>query len=109
MDVRVGGKYRLEFGRDASQTMAFYGKYLEVVPPSRLVWTNDENHEASHEGAVTTLTLVEQGGKTLLTLSDAYPTKEALDESFIGMEDAMPEQFGQLDTLLATLGAGAAR
>ena len=41
MDVRTGGKYRLEFGAGGSDTMAFYGKYLEVVPNERIVWTND--------------------------------------------------------------------
>src|SRR5437868_12986071 len=42
MDVRVGGGYRLVFAIDASKTMAFFGKYLEVTPHSRLIWTNDE-------------------------------------------------------------------
>src|SRR4026207_481251 len=44
MDVRVGGRYRLEFvfGNDTSKPMAFFGKYLEVTPHSRLVWTNEE-------------------------------------------------------------------
>ncbi|HEY0435773.1 MAG TPA: SRPBCC domain-containing protein, partial [Phenylobacterium sp.] len=80
--------------------MAFFGKYLEVTPPSRLVWTNDEGG-----GAVTTVTFEDQGGRTRLVLQELYPSKEALDESFVGMEDAMPEQFAQLDDLLATLGA----
>ena len=40
-DVRVGGGYRLVFGYEGS-TMEFFGRYLEVTPPSRLVWTNDE-------------------------------------------------------------------
>src|SRR4029434_10784759 len=39
--VRVAGTYRFVFGRDASETMAFFGRYLEVTPPSRLVWTNE--------------------------------------------------------------------
>jgi uncharacterized protein YndB with AHSA1/START domain len=44
MDVRVGGSYRLVFGHPASeQPMAFFGKYIEVTPPSRLVWTNEES------------------------------------------------------------------
>ncbi|KAA0699286.1 ATPase [Neorhizobium sp. P12A] len=102
MDVRTGGGYRIAFGRDASNSMAFFGKYLEVTPPSRLVWTNDE----SGEGAVTTVTFEEEDGKTLLVLRELYPSKEALDQSFVGMEDAMPEQFEQLDELLITLGAG---
>src|ERR1700754_2796454 len=60
MDVRVGGKYRLEFAPDA---MAFFRTYLEVTPHSRLVWTNEEGGEG---GSVTTVTFEDQGGKTLL-------------------------------------------
>jgi uncharacterized protein YndB with AHSA1/START domain len=102
MDVRTGGKYRLEFGHDASNSSAFFGKYIEVIPPSRIVWTNDEGED----GAVTTVTFEEKGGKTLLTFHELYPSKEALDEA-IGMGEAMAEQFEQLDELLATLGANA--
>jgi uncharacterized protein YndB with AHSA1/START domain len=101
MDVRAGGRYRLEFGQDASSSMAFFGRYVEVVPHSRLVWTNDE----SEEGAVTTVTFEEKGGGTLLVFSELYPSKEALDEACAGMEGGMPEQFEQLDALLASLGA----
>src|SRR5205809_3032039 len=39
LDARVGGTYRLVFGRADSTPMAFFGKYLEVTPHSRLVWT----------------------------------------------------------------------
>ena len=102
MDVRTGGSYRITFGHDAADAMAFFGKYLDVSPPSRLVWTNDEGGE---EGAVTTLTFEEEDGRTLLVLQELYPSKEALDQSFVGMEDAMPEQFEQLDELLITLSA----
>jgi uncharacterized protein YndB with AHSA1/START domain len=105
MDVRVGGRYRLEFGHDAATSMAFFGKYIEVTPPSRLVWTNDESEDA----AVTTVTFEEKDGKTLLVLHELYPSKEALDEAIAGMEDGMPEQFEQLDELLVTLGASAGR
>jgi uncharacterized protein YndB with AHSA1/START domain len=101
MDVRTGGKYRLEFGQDASSSRAFFGKYIEVIPHARLVWTNEE----SSDGAVTTVTFEEMGGRTLLTFHELYPTKDALDEALVGMEDAMPEQFEQLDALLVTLGA----
>jgi len=104
MDVRVGGRYRVEFGHDASRSMgAFIGKYIEVTPHSRLVWTNEE----SDDGAVTTVTFEEKGDKTLLVLHELYPSKEALDDAIAGMEDGMPEQFEQLDELLVTLGASA--
>src|SRR4249920_3146522 len=62
-DVRIGGKYRFVFGLDDSKTVAFFGTYLEVTPPSRLVWTNEEGEGGQ---AVTTVTFEEKGGKTLL-------------------------------------------
>ncbi|MFA6113374.1 MAG: SRPBCC family protein [Sphingomonas sp.] len=103
MDVRVGGAYRIAFGRDATDSFAFFGNYIDVIPDARIVWTNDEGED----GAVTTVTFEEKGGKTLLTFHELYPSKEALDEAFIGMEGGMPEQLEQLDELLVSLGANA--
>ena len=105
MDVRVGGRYRFELGHHASKPMAFFGRYLEVTPHSRLVWTNEE----SDDGAVTTVTFEEKGGKTLLVMHELYPSKEALDRAIAGMEGGMPEAFEQLDELLVTLGASVGR
>lgn len=105
MDVRTGGGYRFVFvvGGDASKPMAFFGKYLEVVPPSRLVWTNDE---AGEMGAVTTVTFEEKAGKTLVVMSELFPSKEALDaELASGAKDGMGETFEQLDEVLVTSGA----
>jgi len=101
MDVRVGGGYRLTFGHDAASSFAFYGKYLEAEPGSRLVWTNDESEDA----AVTTVTFEDKQGQTLLVLHELYPTTAARDEACAGMEGGTPEQFAQLDALLATLDA----
>jgi uncharacterized protein YndB with AHSA1/START domain len=95
-DVRVGGSYRCEFGNGTSKPMAFFGRYLEVIPPSRLVWTNDE----SDEGAVTTVTFEEKDGTTLLVMHELHPTKEALDRVLAGMEGGMGETFDQLEELL---------
>lgn len=96
-DVRVGGGYRLEFAHpDSATPMAFFGRYLEVVPDVRLVWTNDE----SADGAVTTVTFEERDGRTLLTMSELYPSKEALDAA-AGAMDGLPETFEQLDAFLA--------
>jgi uncharacterized protein YndB with AHSA1/START domain len=103
MDVRTGGKYRLEFGQDAANSWAFFGRYVEVVPNARLVWTNEEGED----GALTTVTFDEQGSQTLLVFQELYPSKEALDEAFVGMEGGTPEQFDQLDALLASLGENA--
>jgi uncharacterized protein YndB with AHSA1/START domain len=101
MDVRTGGGYRIAFGHNPAEAMAFFGKYIEVVPNVRMVWTNEEGED----GAVTTVTFEEKGGgKTLVVLRERYPSKDALDASQ-GAEGALPEQFAQLDELLAELGA----
>jgi uncharacterized protein YndB with AHSA1/START domain len=100
-DVRTGGKYRFEIGREGSKPMVFFGQYVEVIPHSRLVWTNEE----SADGALTTVTFEDKGGKTLLIMREVYPTKEALDRSIEGMEGGMTETFAQLDALLVTLDA----
>ena len=96
MDVRVGGRYRLNFG----EGMDFFGTYLEVDPPSRLSWSNEEGGES---GSITTVTFEEKGGRTLLVLSELYPSKEALDAAGTGAQEAMGETFAQLDALLLTL------
>jgi uncharacterized protein YndB with AHSA1/START domain len=106
MDVRVGGGYRLVFGDDASNPAEFFGRYIEVTPPSRLVWTNDEGGDG---GPVTTVTFEEKGGRTLLVLREQYPSKEALDAAGTGAAEALIETFGQLDELLVALGASSGR
>jgi len=90
MDVRVGGRYRLVFAPGAE----FFGRYVEVTPHSRLAWTNEEGGE---NGSVTTVTFTEQGGRTLLVMSELHPTKEAFEAAGTGAADALHETFGQLD------------
>lgn len=100
MDVRTGGSYRLEITPPGSdQPVAFFGNYLEVVPDARIVWTNEEEDG----GAVTTVTFEEKSGKTQLTLTEHYPTSQALEDALAGSATALPEQFAQLDELLVTL------
>src|SRR5262249_56262541 len=99
LDARTGGTYRLVFSHGGSE-MAFFGRYIEVTPHSRLVWTNEEGEG---DGPVTTVTFEEKGGKTLFVMHDLYPSKEALDGAS-GSTSGMPEALDQLDELLATLG-----
>lgn len=96
MDVRTGGTYRLNFG----EGMDFYGRYLEVAPPSLIVWTNEEGVE---DASVTTVTFEEQDGRTLLVMTERYPSAEALEAEGGGAAEATHETFSQLDELLATL------
>ena len=101
-DVRDGGTYRFVFGHPASeQPMEFFGKYIEVTPHARLVWTNDDGNEG---GSITTVTFEERGGETIVVMHDLYPTKEALDAAIAsGSTSGFSETFMQLDELLVTL------
>ena len=98
MDVRTGGTYRLVFSA-GGQSMAFFGKYLEVTPSSRLVWTNDEG--GVDAATITTVTFEEVNGTTLVIVHDRYPSKEALDDAIAtGSSGAMPEQLEQLEQVI---------
>ena len=100
MDVRVGGSYRLVFGHEDS-TGEVFGTYLEVTPPSRLVWTNDEGDDG---GAVTTVTFEEYCGKTRLVVHDLYPSTQALDDAIdSGATSGMPETLEQLEEFIPTM------
>ena len=101
-DVRTGGTYRFVFSHaDFPQPMAFHGRYIEVMPNARIVWTNEEGAD----GPISTVTFEEKDGKTLLTLQELYPSKKALDDAIesgsTGTSGAS-EQFEQLDKVLAT-------
>jgi len=105
MDVRVRGGYRLVFAGNP-EPIAFFGKYLEVTPHSRLSWSNDE----SPDGAVTTVTFEERDGNTHVVVHDLYPSKEVLDAAIASESTGgFAEQFEQLDDLLVTLDASAGR
>ena len=83
--------------------MAFFGRYIEVTPHSRLVWTNDEGGEG---GAVTTVTFEEKDGATRVVVHELYPSKEALDDAMSsGSTSGWGEQFNQLDDLIVILDA----
>lgn len=103
IDARAGGGYRLTFDNGAEEPMAFFGRYLEVTPPSRLVWTNEEGDDGH---IVTTATFEEDHGRTRLVVHDLYPSKVALDDAVASQATNWnPETFDQLDELLAKLGA----
>jgi uncharacterized protein YndB with AHSA1/START domain len=97
MDVRVGGGYKLVFAAEP-EPMAFFGKYLDVVPNSRLVWTNEEGGD---NGQVTTVTFEQRGNSTLIVMHDLYPSKEALDEAS-GSTSGMQETFDQLEEFVTS-------
>ncbi|WP_395672561.1 SRPBCC domain-containing protein [Phenylobacterium sp.] len=98
IDARTGGGYRITFGA-GPESATFFGRYVEVTAPSRLVWTNDETADAP----VTTVTFEDRGDQTLLVLSERYPDAGSLPDAVAGMQAMAAEQFAQLDALLASL------
>ncbi|HEU0123964.1 MAG TPA: SRPBCC family protein [Bryobacteraceae bacterium] len=103
IDARTGGAYRFVFSHPAvEQPMAFFGRYIEVIPDSRIVWTNEE----SADGPVSTVTLEETAGTTQLVLHELYPSKQALDAAIASGSTGTSgagEQFEELDIVLAAL------
>lgn len=99
LDVRVGGRYQLVFGINGSdQQMTFFGRYIEVIPHARIVWTNEEGDEG---GAITTVTFEEKNGQTRVIVHDLYPSKEALEDAIAsGSTEGMPEQLEALEALV---------
>lgn len=103
-DVRVGGAYRYLLRLDSGDEFAFSGRYTEVVPPSRLVYTQIFEPMAESGDVIVTVTFEERDGKTHLVSHERYPSAEvragALES---GMEPGMREAMDQLDELVASL------
>jgi uncharacterized protein YndB with AHSA1/START domain len=110
-DVRVGGTYRYVLRFDAGKEFAFSGKYREVTPPLRLVYTEIFEPTAAgaspdDEGVVVTVTFDERDGKTHMVSRSLCPSKEVRDTIIAsGMEHGMRETMDLLDELVASLGA----
>jgi uncharacterized protein YndB with AHSA1/START domain len=102
-DVRPGGAYRYVLARGKAERFAFFGKYLEIARPTRLVYT--QSFEPIPDGeAVVTVSFEERDGSTMLVAHELYPSKEVLDGALTsGMEEGMRETFDQLDELVASL------
>lgn len=103
-DLRVGGAYRYVFGRDPSTAVAFSGVYQELVPHSRIVYTQIFEPVRDAGEAVVTVTLEERDGKTHMVQHALYPSKAALDGAIAsGMEHGAREAMDQLDALVASM------
>jgi uncharacterized protein YndB with AHSA1/START domain len=105
VDLRVGGKYRFVWRRDSDGTeMGMGGVYCEIAAPERLV-ASEKFDEAWYPGeAISTVALTEKDGRTSLTNTVVYESKEARDgvlES--GMERGVAVSYERLDDVLAAM------
>jgi len=104
MDVRVGGTYRWLWRHDTNGTeMGMGGVYREIVAPERLV-TTERFDEAWYPGeALNTLVLIEQGGRTTLTQTMRYESRDARDAVIqSNMEKGVAASYDRLADLLAS-------
>jgi uncharacterized protein YndB with AHSA1/START domain len=104
-EVRTGGRYQLVMRHPSvDEPMAFFGRYIEVTPPTLIVWTNDEGDD---EGAVTRVRFEEDGDATRIVVQEIYPSSAARDAAVeSGETAAWAEQLDQLDALIAGRSTG---
>lgn len=84
VDLRVGGKWRWVMMTDDGAEVGFHGEYREIVPDERIVSTEAYEGAPVPEGeeeasTLNTLTLVEQGGRTTLTILVEAGSQELRD------------------------------
>jgi uncharacterized protein YndB with AHSA1/START domain len=104
-DWRVGGAFRYAWRGPDGTEMAMRGVYRQIVPPERVVRTESFvfGGEARAGESLATLVLSEQGGRTTLTLTVLFPSKEARDAAITsGMERGLAEGYDRLDELFAS-------
>jgi uncharacterized protein YndB with AHSA1/START domain len=106
IDLRVGGRYRYVWRGANGQEMGMGGVFLEIEPPERIVSTEAFDNPWYPGEAVGTVLLVEQDGKTTLTLSVLYQSQEARDGILqTPMAEGVGESFDKLAEVLASMGA----
>jgi uncharacterized protein YndB with AHSA1/START domain len=107
VDLRTGGSYRYVLSDGTGGVMTITGEYVEIAPPNRLVCTErfeGEFFEMMGGGSVNTMVLEERDGKTLMTLTALYKTREARDAVLqTPMEEGAAMTLDRLEELLQTL------
>ena len=106
IDLKVGGAYRYVWRGPDGTDMGMRGVYRDIVPPARIVQTESFDESWYPGEAMVTTVLVEQGGKTTLTMTVLYESREARDAVLkTPMEHGVAAGYDRLAELLASLGA----
>ncbi|MPZ99255.1 MAG: ATPase [Dehalococcoidia bacterium] len=107
IDLRQGGAFRYEWRHPDEGTMGMGGVYHEVVSPERIVHTELFDEDWTGGETVTTTVLTEVDGKTMVTATTRYVSREARDEALAtGMATGMEASYDHLDDLLAEVAGG---
>jgi uncharacterized protein YndB with AHSA1/START domain len=102
-DLKVGGTFRHAWRNADGAEMTMHGVYREVVPPERIVRTEvfEMGGNAQIGEQVATLVLAEQDGRTALTVTVLFPSREARDATIAsGMERGVAASYDRLAALL---------
>ncbi len=103
IDLRPGGKWHFGWRRSDGTEMSMHGVYKEVKPPERVVST--ESWGGDWPETINTLSFSESNGKTTISLSVLYPSREARDKALqTGMKDGVEASFNRLASYLASSG-----
>ncbi|HMI96384.1 MAG TPA: SRPBCC family protein [Micropepsaceae bacterium] len=103
IDLRVGGAYRFVWRKTDGAEMGMRGVYREIVAPERIVGTELFDMDWTGGETVSTIVLAEQGGKTTLTQTVLYSSKEARDGALrSNMTEGMESSYARLDAVLVT-------
>jgi uncharacterized protein YndB with AHSA1/START domain len=102
MDLRVGGAYRYEWRKDNGTVMGMGGVLREVVAPERMTATEKFDQSWYPGEALVSQVLTEKGGRTTITMTLRYESKEARDMVVkSGATSGMEMGYARLDELLA--------
>ena len=102
IDLRPGGTWHHVWRKADGAEMAMSGVYREIVPPERIVST--ERWGPEWPETVNTVVLTESGGRTTITLTILYPSRDARDAAMqTGMTDGVDHSFALLERLLKTM------
>lgn len=101
LDLRVGGAVRYEWHGPEGEVMGLSGEFREVAPPERMVHTELFDEDWTGGETLVTTTFTEEGGRTTVTMTVLYGSKEARDGALkTGMAEGMEMGYVRLEKLL---------
>jgi uncharacterized protein YndB with AHSA1/START domain len=110
IDLKVGGSYRYVWRHAGFPEMGMRGVYKEIVPAERIVATEQFDQSWYDGNALGTVTFVERAGRTTLTITMVYDSKDVRDAVLKSpMEQGMNSGFDALDQVLASMPRGGSR
>ena len=101
IDLRVGGRFQYRWSHPTEGSFGTEGEFTEVTPTSRIV--NTERMEGFDGESIDTITFEEAHGRTTMTMTMRFPSKEARDGAVAtGMADGVATSYDRLERIIHT-------